>query len=414
MHLDLGQSVKHRESVGIRYRSQQEALQFLGNVLADDRGVGLLHGPNSSGKSDVVNQFVQELPDNAVVAIVDGTRLKARQFLSEVLEQFGYSVELNSSDEMLNMLRVIVVQQTRSHQAPVLVVQNINNMYPSTLCVLCKLASQMVHERFALRIILVNHRYFYRIMGSPSMSPITDRLIGNFELEPMTVQETMAYVYARLRSYGVDQPDNVFSIDICTELHAASGGWPVKLDDIIMTIMDQAEDFPVRLEEIDHPALRMQSNDAAESVEVGLPAEQESPQLIVTLDGKTQQFIELVSSRALIGRSDLSDVTIDSNFVSRQHALLVQDKGALIIVDLNSRNGTYVNSRRVNAKVLQDSDIIMVGNHRIKLILPSGYASGVTEDPDIADTARMKGIADARRIKDSEIPTLVVIDEQQA
>lgn len=413
MDLDLGQSVKHRESVGLRYRSRREALQFLGNVLADERGVGLLHGPYSSGKSDVVNQFVQQLPDNAVVAIVDGAHLKARPFLSEVLEQFGYSVELNSADEMLNMLRVIVVQQTRSHQAPVLVVQNINNMYPSTLCVLCKLASQMVQGRFALRIILVNHRYYYRIMGSPSMRPITDRLIGNFKMEPMTEQETMAYAHARLRSYGVDQPDNFFSIDICTELHTASGGWPVKLDDIIMTIMDQAEDFPVRLEEIDHPALRKQSDNAVEMVEVGSPADQELPKLIVTLNGKTQQYIELVNSRALIGRSDLSDVTIDSNFVSRQHALLVQDKGAVIIVDLNSRNGTFVNSRRVNAKVLRDSDIIMVGDHRIKLILPSGYASVVAEDPDIADTARMKGIAEARRSKESEIPTLFVIDEHQ-
>lgn len=414
MYLDLGQSVKHRESVGLRYRSQQEALQFLDNVLADERGIGLLHGPHSSGKSVVVNQFVQKLPANTAVAIVDGAKLKSRQFLSEVLEQFGYSVELNSADEMLNMLRVIVVQQTRSHQPPVLVVQNINNMYPSTLCVLCKLASQMVHNRFALRIILVNHRYFYRIMGSPSMRPITDRLIGTFKMEPMTSRETMAYVYSRLRSYGADQPDNVLSVDICTELHKASGGWPVILDDIIMTIMDQAEGFPVRLESIDHPALRKNSDEAAATAEVGSPADQEQPKLIVTLNGKTRQYIELTNSRALIGRSDLSDVTIHSNFVSRQHALLVQDKGAVIIVDLNSRNGTFVNSRRVSAKVLRDSDIIMVGDHRIKLILPSGYASVLAEDPDIADTARMKGIADARRSKDSEIPTLLVVDENQA
>jgi pSer/pThr/pTyr-binding forkhead associated (FHA) protein/type II secretory pathway predicted ATPase ExeA len=412
--LDLGQRVKHRESVRLRYRSQQEALQFLGNVLADDRGVGLLHGPHSSGKSAVVNQFVQTLPANAAVAIVDGAHLKARQFLSEVLEQFGYSVELNSADQMLNMLRVIVVQQTRSPQAPVLVVQNINNMYPSTLCVLCKLASQMVQNRFALRIILVNHRYYYRIMGSPSMRPITDRLIGTFKMEPMSEQETMAYVYSRVRSYGVDHPDNIFSVDTCTELHKASGGWPVKLDDIIMTIMDQADAFPVRLEEIDHPALQKQSDSVAETVEVGSSTDQEKSKLIVTLNGKTQQYIELVNSRALIGRSDLSDVTIDSNFVSRQHALLVQDKGAVIIVDLNSRNGTFVNSRRVNAKVLQDSDIIMVGDHRIKLILPSGHASVVAEDPDMADTARMKGIAEARQSKDSDIPTLYVVDENQA
>lgn len=416
--------MKHRESLGLRerpfdkidwpttfvqYQSQQAAFEFLGKILTDERGIGLLHGPKSSGKSVLIKQFVQQLPTNVAVAVVDGTRLKAPQFLSRIIEQFGYSVELNSTDELLNMLRVLVVQQTRSHQAPVLVVENINNMYPSTLCVLCKLASQMIHKRFTLRIVLVSNRYCCRIIDSPSMSPIAKRLIGNFELKPLTAKETLIYLYAKLQSCGVGQPDNIFSMDTCTELHLASGGWPGKLDDIAMSIIDQAENFPIRLEEIDHPALRNQSGGDADS-----QTDQKSPKLIVTLSGKTLQEIELVNSRALIGRSDFSDLVIESHFVSRHHALLIRDQNAVILIDLKSRNGTFVNSRRVSSKVIRDSDIITIGDHRIKLIYPSGYTSVAIEDPDIADTAKMKNIADARRTKIRKGRGITAIDEQRA
>jgi len=310
--------VNYKKSVRLReqptahdhYQSQQAALTFFRKVIADERGIGLLHGPESSGKSELIEQFVEELPSSVAVAVVDGARLKTPQLLTGILEQFGYRVELDSTDELLNMLRVIIVQQTRSHIAPLLIVRDINHMYPSALCILCKLASQMVHSRFALRIILVGDRYFRRIIDSPSMRSIADRIVGDFEL----------------------------------------------------------------------PAL----------------PEPELPKLIVTLYGETLQEFELVKSRAMIGRSDLGDIVCDGEFVSRQHALLIRDGDSIVIIDLKSRNGTFVNSRPVTSKVLRDSDIVTIGDHRIKLVFAAARADSDLDGLGIADTAKMKSIADAR------------------
>jgi hypothetical protein len=91
----------------VLYRSQQAGLRFLRKLAVDENGIGLLHGPESSGKSVIVSQFLEELPNHVAFANVDGSRLKAPEFLSEVLKQFGYGVELKSADELLNMLRVI-------------------------------------------------------------------------------------------------------------------------------------------------------------------------------------------------------------------------------------------------------------------------------------------------------------------
>jgi hypothetical protein len=50
----------------------------------------------------------------------------------------------------------------------------------------------------------------------------------------------------------------------------------------------------------------------------------------------------------------------------------------------------------VERQILQDSDILALGDYRIKLVHPAS-AKGELSGMDIADTARMRNLADARR-----------------
>jgi type II secretory pathway predicted ATPase ExeA len=378
----------------VRYQSQQEALKFLGSILTDERGVALLHGPKASGKSVTTTQFVQQVQNRLAIAVVDGSRMKTTDLLSRVLEQFGYNLVLNSEDEMLNMLNVFVVQQTRANQAPILIIKNINEMFPSALSALCKLASVTANKRFALRLVLSSNRDIGRIINSPSMSPIAKRVIGNFELGPMTSKEALHYLYGKLRSGGVERPDDVFSVEVCEKLHALSGGWPGDLEEMALSIIEQANEFPIRLDDIVDPN--------------ALPVD-DSPKLMVTLTGEQPREVLLTEKRALVGRADLSDIVLLDQFVSSQHAMLIRDENAVVLVDLRSRNGTYVNGRRIQSKVLLHNDIIALGDHRLKMIYPEGHSTIEIEDPDLSDTAKMRNIADARREREEKIPTLVPI-----
>jgi ABC transport system ATP-binding/permease protein len=52
----------------------------------------------------------------------------------------------------------------------------------------------------------------------------------------------------------------------------------------------------------------------------------------------------------IIGRSDQADVVIDSQLISRKHAQLeYTTSGALVITDLGSSNGTYLNGKQISA-----------------------------------------------------------------
>lgn len=76
----------------------------------------------------------------------------------------------------------------------------------------------------------------------------------------------------------------------------------------------------------------------------------------------------------LIGRSGKSVVPIDDMTISRHHArILVDDQ--VTLVDLGSRNGTYVSGERVkDPRVLRNGDRLTVGSVVLTVLLPeSGY-----------------------------------------
>ncbi len=65
-------------------------------------------------------------------------------------------------------------------------------------------------------------------------------------------------------------------------------------------------------------------------------------------DGESVYRIQLNRFPALVGRESGLAVTLQSNNVSRQHAEFVDDNGNLLIRDLGSTNGTFVNHEQIS------------------------------------------------------------------
>ena len=68
-----------------------------------------------------------------------------------------------------------------------------------------------------------------------------------------------------------------------------------------------------------------------------------------------------------IGRHQDSDILFDDITVSRRHAEIVRTSKSLIVRDLGSLNGTYVNQSRVDEFPLQHGDELQVGKYRMVL-----------------------------------------------
>jgi len=69
-----------------------------------------------------------------------------------------------------------------------------------------------------------------------------------------------------------------------------------------------------------------------------------------------------------IGRSLAADVRFDDPTVSRRHALIVRQPDGVRVLDDRSLNGVFVNGARVEGKVLNDGDEIIVGRYRLSFL----------------------------------------------
>lgn len=105
------------------------------------------------------------------------------------------------------------------------------------------------------------------------------------------------------------------------------------------------------------------------------------------------QEIEIPSSGLVVGRGAAADVALDSPIVSRRHARLFRDGPQLIIEDLDSANGTYVDGARTPRAALSPDSRIIVGPFRLEL---------ANERLRVFDTRRRTEIVAARLSVTSE------------
>jgi type II secretory pathway predicted ATPase ExeA len=376
-------------SVTVKYESQQQALDFIWSTLGSGNAIGVIEGPEGSGKSTVMRQFVSELPRDTSIAALDGTRFKPRGFVSEILSRYGYTTDLQTTEELLQLLAMFAGQQTRSYQPPIVMIDNADRMFPSTLKTLARMAAMTEGDKPALRIILFSRRRLNALSAEDGKLG-AERPLEVRQLAPMTANEALIYLHARLEACGVGVPDSVFPGDACDKLHEISKGWPARLNALALTAIKRSEQLPVTVTRI------MKRPEK-------LPAERKPPSLLISKDGKKLREFVFDDKKVLIGRSDFADIVIDDEFCSKFHLLLMLYSDGLVLLDLNSVNGTTVNSVRVKSTLLLDNDIISLGHHRLKVMnvpVPDQVAAGRAT---AADTRRMKNLDEMRRKRKAQL-----------
>ncbi len=85
--------------------------------------------------------------------------------------------------------------------------------------------------------------------------------------------------------------------------------------------------------------------------------------LIIERGPSKGREIQLKRQTTLLGKSEQCDVRIASRITSRRHCEISVEKDFVVLRDLNSRNGTFLNGDRVNGEVfLSNGDKIIVGD----------------------------------------------------
>jgi len=357
----------------VAYQSHQDALRFLTAALGRGNGVALLRGPAGSGKSTTLREKFALLVRDGAVAMVEGDQLTPRTLVKIMLEQFGAEVPpLDDDQRLLQQLSAFLTEKANAGKTPVLIIDDADKASPSVLRLLNWLAALEYRDRFVLRILLAGQDRLLDIVNDHGMRHVARRHPVLYSLNPLTEQEAVSYLRTRWIAAGRNDGEDVFSLDVCARLHEVSAGWPGSLNSCAVAVTDRLAQR--------EPSQRL-------------------PSLRVTRAGKTLASYELTKHEYVIGRSDLADIVIADTYISKVHAMLKVYGNAVMLIDLNSTNGTTVNSRMVQKTVLRSNDIITLGHYKIKVENVPVLSAEMEEEVQASDTMRMKNLGDLRRAR---------------
>ena len=82
--------------------------------------------------------------------------------------------------------------------------------------------------------------------------------------------------------------------------------------------------------------------------------------LIGRIDDQELRF-PLFKDKLTIGRTKQNDIQLKAQYVSRRHAVITTEGDVARVIDWGSKNGVYVNSKRVTEHFLKNGDIVTIG-----------------------------------------------------
>ncbi|MBC7982830.1 MAG: AAA family ATPase [Candidatus Obscuribacterales bacterium] len=348
-------------------------------------GFVVITGEIGSGKTTLIETFLKELEKDVVVAQINQTQVTAVEFLQTVLVQFGFQPFKMKKAELLATLNNFLIEQYAAGRRVVLIVDEAQNLSNKVLEEVRMLSGVETTKDKVLRIILAGQPELNEKLNSPELIQLSQRIRLRFHLTPLSKADTTAYIQHRLEVAG-SQGREIFAEDCFAVIFRYSGGIPRLVNtlcDTAMLVAFAQDHSEIKLEHIQAAIEELRWVEYAER-SVRLPSlgarETESNldstaarqwvlgRVILATGGETVAERPLTPGRLIIGRTPDNDLQIDSKYISRHHAQIVTTLQSSILEDLNSTNGVYIRSKRARRRVLNDGDVIQIGQHEIMYI----------------------------------------------
>ncbi len=341
-------------------------------------GFVVITGEIGSGKTTLIETFLKELEKDVVVAQINQTQVSAIEFLQSVLVQFGFQPFRMKKAELLATLNEFLIEQYASGRRVLLIVDEAQNLSNKVLEEVRLLSGVETTKEKVLRIILAGQPELNDKLNSSTLVQLAQRIRLRFHLTPLSRNDTEAYIQHRLEVAG-SQGRQIFEPDCYPLIYRYTGGVPrlvnTLCDTAMMAAFSQDSDV-VRLDHLRAAIDELQWVEYTErSVKLHALVNDGNPErrvvlgrVLVGVNGQTITERELTPGRFIIGRTPDNDLQIDSKYISRHHAQIITSLHTCVLEDLNSTNGVYVRSKRVRRRMLNDGDVVQIGQHELMYI----------------------------------------------
>ena len=214
-----------------------EALAHLLYGINEAGGFVQLTGEVGTGKTTIVRSLLAQTPKNAEIALILNPKMTAPEFLLTICEELGIGVPDSALGSLKDLVDILSEYLLRAHAAGhrvVLVVDEAQNLSPEVLEQVRLLTNLETNTQKLLQIILIGQPELRELLARVELRQLAQRITGRYHLNPLSHDETAAYVRHRLRVAGATT--DVFAPQALNAVFRLSQGVPR----VINVICDRA------------------------------------------------------------------------------------------------------------------------------------------------------------------------------
>jgi general secretion pathway protein A len=329
----------------------------------------VITGEIGSGKTTLIHDLLANMDSNVIVAKIHQTQLDELEFYQAVLVQFGLKPFHASKVELLGMLNNFLMEKSNQGKQVVLIIDEAQNLSSRVLEEVRLMTGLETDKGKIFNLILVGQPELKEIIESPGMEQLNQRIRFRFHLDALSETETREYINHRLNVAGLGD-ENLFNRNTIPVIHQYTGGIPRLINilcdtALISAFVDSKSKITVKM--IEEVIMELQWTPYCDRTHKQIKnaelhqLDHVPPKLVISRSGtQNKEEITLDKEFVALGRLPGNDVIISDRAVSGHHAKIITTQGKSYIVDLESKNGTYVNNKRVERCRLKNGDAIIL------------------------------------------------------
>ena len=206
----------------------RDALAHLLYGVGAGGGFILLTGEVGTGKTTINRCLLEQLPDHTDIAIILNPALNAIELLASACDELGiaYDADKHTLKSLTDSLHGYLLKNHARGHKTVLLIDEAQHLDFDVLEQIRLLTNLETHSEKLLQIILIGQPELAQMLSQPQLRQLNQRITARYNLEPLNLEETGAYIRHRLEVAGMTPGRDVFPASVVRGIYKRTRGIP--------------------------------------------------------------------------------------------------------------------------------------------------------------------------------------------
>jgi type II secretory pathway predicted ATPase ExeA len=202
--------------------SHDSALANLVLGIESEKGFVVITGAVGTGKTTILRAVLRRLGRELDVAFLNQPDLDASELLRTILHEFDFPAQSDDKVALRGQLSAFLEQRERP---AILVIDEAHILDEEALEQVRLLSNFEMNDRKLLQIVLAGQPELKQLLSRPRLRPLAQRIEMFYEIQPLSLKESMAYIQRRIQIAG-NPDDLVFEPRALEAIYDHTGGIP--------------------------------------------------------------------------------------------------------------------------------------------------------------------------------------------